>query len=257
MTDYLETVEVILGEFGKYFALLLFSVLTIRLWRRLRWATIDNKRKNLLLACLSGVMACLIGYFSMCHSLSRLYYYYGSKAFDAGNWMSAASLFDTSSMYWEKPDAVGREGICLLFSGKPDTGKRLLETAKSLRGGVNSYFEIYYMGLYYFFLEQPDKAVPLLEIASDNTDYRWNAIKFLSVIDLEKKRPDDARLLMKHYLQGEVADRDEAQAYVMVSFDLLEGKKKEAASILVRFPSADLLPFWKPRFETLRAKTQN
>jgi hypothetical protein len=186
-----------------------------------------------------------------------LYYYFGTKAFDADNLLPASSLFQTSFTYWKNADALGREGICLLLADKPDQGMRLLEEARALRKGGSSSFEQFNEGLYYFFHEQPDKAVPLLEASSAKAGYQWNVARLLSVIALEKNRPDDAERLMKPYSQAEVEDGDYSHAYVAASLKLLEGKKAEARSIIDRFPSGKLSPFWKPRFEKLQAKTQN
>ena len=44
--DYVETTKVILGETAKYFALLMFSVLAIRLWRRLPRIAADKRGKT-------------------------------------------------------------------------------------------------------------------------------------------------------------------------------------------------------------------
>ena len=40
----------------------------------------------------------------------------------------------------------------------------------------------------------------------------------------------------------------------MASLKLAEGKKAEARAILNKFPTADLSPMWKSRFEKLQAK---
>ena len=253
--DYVDAIKVILGETAKYLALLLFSVLAIRLWRRRSGTAAGKKGQNFLLACLSGAAACGIGYFSIGHSLSLLYYYYGNKAFDAGNYLPAASLFQTSFAYWKNADALGREGICLLLADEPDRGMRRLDEAKALRKGGSSSFEQFNAGMYFFFHEQPDQAVPLLEASSAKAGYQWNVARLLSVIALEKGRPDEAERIMKPYLRAEVKDGDYAHAYVVASLKLREGNQAEARSIIERFPSGKLTPFWKPRFEKLRTKT--
>src|ERR1700690_1231005 len=79
--NYTETTRLVLGEAGKYFALLLFSVLAIRLWRRWTKSPVPNKFNHLLLAGTATVVAAAIGYFSMCQSLGKLYLYYGMSAF--------------------------------------------------------------------------------------------------------------------------------------------------------------------------------
>jgi len=254
--DYVEVTQVILGETAKYFALLLFSVLAIRLWRRLPRMAAGNKGKNIALACAISAAAGGIGYCSVCHSLSLLYYYFGIKAFEADNLLPAASLFRTSSSYWRSADALGREGLCFLLTDRPDQGMRLLDEARTLRKGESSAGEQFYEGLYYFFHEQFDKAVPLLEISSAKADYRWNVTRLLAVIALEKNQPQDAERLMAPFAQVEVGDGDYSHAYVMISLKLHEGKKTEAGLILDRFPASQLTPFWKSRFEKLRAKIQ-
>lgn len=257
IADYSETIQVLLGETAKYFALLVFSVLSIRLWRRLSRTAAANKRSHLILACVASAAACAIGYFSICHSMGRLYYYFGSKAFDAGNLPAAQSLFGTALTFWKNPDAVGKEGICLLLADQPEPAGRLLTEAKVLRGGRSSHFEEFYQGTFYFFHEQPDQAIPLLEASSAFVDYQWNVIRLLSAIALDKNRPDEARRLMQPYAQTEVEAGDYSHAYVAAALKLLDGKMADAKSILDRFPAGDLSPFWKPRFEKLRSKIQN
>ena len=82
--NYTETTAtLVLAEAGKYFTLLLFSVLAIRLWRRWARGPGANKSENLFLACAFTMIAAAIGYFSMCQSLGKLYSYYGMSAFHA------------------------------------------------------------------------------------------------------------------------------------------------------------------------------
>jgi hypothetical protein len=257
MVKYTEGVEVLLGEAGKYLALLLFAVLAIRLWREWSRASAGNKMKYLPLACLASAAAGIIGYFSICHSLSRLYYYYGLKAFDAGNLSSAASLFETSAADWKNADAIGGAGICLLLTDQPDKAMPQLAEAKSLRGGRNSFFEEFYEGTYLFFHGQTDQAIPLLEDASTSEVYEWSVTRLLSVIALEKNRPEDARRLMKPFSQVEIVAGDCAHSYVVAALKLQDGKKAEAKTILDQFPADKLSPFWNPRFDKLRAKLAN
>ncbi len=254
---YAEAMRVVLEEAAKYFALLLFSVLSIRLWRLLPGAQGGQKRNSLLLACFSTVIALAIGFLSVCHSLSLLYYYFGSKAFAAGNLLPAASLFHASSGYWKNANAVGKEGVTWLVIGKSDQGVPLLNTAKSLRGGHNSTFEEFYEGTYYFFQGQLDQAVPLLEAASADPEYQWNVTTLLSVVALDRNQPADARRLMAPYAQVAVADDDNAHAYVAAALALSDGKPADARSILDRFPADRLSTFWQPKFEKLRARLPN
>jgi tetratricopeptide (TPR) repeat protein len=165
ISDYTELVKAALLETAKYFSLLVFAVLAIRFWRR-QCKLASNQRRNFLMACMVTAMAVGTGYFSICHSLSRLYSYYGTRAFDAGNLPSAISLFQTSAGYWKNADALGKQGVCLLLSGRTNEGIQLINQAKSLRPGRLTTFEEFYEGVHYFFQGQTDQAVPLLEAAS-------------------------------------------------------------------------------------------
>jgi hypothetical protein len=156
--NYTETTTLVLGEAGKYFALLLFSVLAIRLWRRWTRSPVTNKFNNLLLAGAVTFAAVAIGYFSMCQSLGKLYSYYGMSAFRANRLPQAFTLFETSSKYWKSADALGQKGVCLLLSGNPDQGLQLIEEAKTRRKGRNVPFEEFYEGLY--FSPGGSKAIP-------------------------------------------------------------------------------------------------
>ncbi|MGA2029106.1 MAG: tetratricopeptide repeat protein [Verrucomicrobiota bacterium] len=255
MGEYTYFIRVLLGEGAKYLLLLLFCVLAIRLWRRQPKLSAGNKRGNLLMACSASVMACGIGYLSICHSLSRLYSYYGMRAFNSGYFLPAFSLFHTSSKYWKSADALGKQGVCLLFLGAPNRGIQLLNEVKTLRKGQNTSFENYYEGLFFYFQEQFDKAVPLLEASSGEIPYRWNVTKLFAVIQLDKNHPEEAERLMKPFIQTEVTDYD--HAYVKASLDLFEGKKAEAKMLVDKFDLESLPPFWKSRFDNLRAKIQN
>jgi tetratricopeptide (TPR) repeat protein len=256
MASYTRWIQVLLGEAGKYFFLLLFSVLAIRLWRRL-FTVAGGKPVNLLLAGAATILAAGVGYFSVRHSLSLLYSGYGERAFDAGNLPAAYSLFQKSSGYWSSADAVGKQGVCLLLSGRSDEGIQRLAGANALRHGRLTPFEEFYEGLYYFFQEQPDRAVPLLERASVDPTYEWSVVKLLAVIALDRNQVADARRLMAPFLQAKVADTDCDHAYVVAALDLVDGKRAEAAALLDRFPPEKLSVFWRPRFEKLRVQVQN
>jgi tetratricopeptide (TPR) repeat protein len=252
---YTVTTELVLAEAGKYFALLLFSVLAIRLWRRWAKSPGANRWENLFLACGFTLIAAAIGYFSMCQSLGKLYSYYGMSAFHANRLPQAVALFEMSSKYWKSADALGQKGVCLLLSGNPDRGLRLIEEAKILRKGRNVPFEEFYEGLYFFSLGQSSNSVPLLEAASADMTYHWSVVKLFAVMELEGNHPADAAELMKPFMQAEVTESD--QAYIIASLKLAEGKKAEAQVILNKFPPQDLSPMWKSRFEKLQAKIKN
>ena len=254
MGDYIVSVKLLLQEAAKYVSLLIISVLAIRLWRRLPKISGPNRRKNFLAACFFSLVACGIGYFSICHSLGWLYSYYGTRAFDSGNFVPAFSLFQTSSGYWKTADALGKQGVCLLLSGRPDEGIKLLDEAKAMRRSQSS-FEQFYEGVHYFFHDQPGRAAPLLEEASADTSYCYKATKLLAIIQLDRNQTAEAARLMAPFL--EVKPEESDQAYIAASFDLLGGKKAAARALLNQFPSGKLPAFWRPRFDKLRAETQN
>ncbi len=243
-----------LGEAGKYFALLVFAVLAIRLWRRWTKTSAADKLKSLLLAFTATVIAVAIGYFSMCQSLGKLYSYYGMEAFRAGRLPQALSLFETSEKYWNSPDAQGQKGVCLLLSGNAQAGLPLIEAAKARRKGTGTSFENFYEGLYYFTQGQAAKSVPLLQAASADQTYSWSVVKIFAVMDLEAGRPEDAAAQMKPFMAVEVTESD--QAFIVASLKLAEGGKNEAQALVDKFDTGNLSPMWKTRFEKLRAKMQ-
>ena len=252
--DYLELIASLLTETAKYFAVLLFSVLAIRLWRRLPKLPGEKKPGNFALACLASTLACGIGCLSLCHSLGLMYSYFGMKAFRSYRLVPALSLFQTSLTYWKSAAAVGGKGVCLLWTGNPDEGIRLLNQAKTLRKGKDSPFEDYYEGLYYFYRDDVTNAAPLLEAASADANYGWGLTKLFAIIQLDRNQPQEARRLMQPFMKVEVTETD--QAYVMASLNLAEGKKAEAQALVDKFSSGDLIPFWKVRFEKLRERIQ-
>jgi hypothetical protein len=246
----------ILCEAAKYTFLLFTLVLAIRFWRRLPKVNAVNKRKNLLFACCCSVLVAGIGYLSVCHSLGSLYFYFGKKAFYAGNLTGAFTLFETSHQYWKSADALGGTGVCLLMQEDQIAGTARLEQAKAFRGGENNAFEQFYEGLQLFFHEQADRAVPLLEASSVESGFRWNVTRILSAISLERNNSAEAVRLMNPYSEVEVKDGDFTHAYVAASLHLLGKEKTKARAILDRFPPNTLSPFWKNRFEKLLEKAQ-
>ncbi len=252
--DYTHLIKLILQESGKCLALLLLAVLAIRLWRRWPKLAGANRQKTLRLAVLMTLTAGATGYLCVSHSLSLLYSTYGMRAFRAGNLGSALLLCHKSEEYWKTADAVGEQGVCLLLLGRATQGARLLDEAKAMRQGQNSAFEQHFEGVFYFLNEEPDKAFPLLKASSGELTYRWDALKILAVMLIERGQISDAADLMKPFLQVEVKDID--QAYVMASLKLSENKQDEAVSVLNRFPTQQLPDFWKARFDKLRARAQ-
>jgi tetratricopeptide (TPR) repeat protein len=252
--NYTETTTLVLGEAGKYFALLVFCVLAIRLWRR--WAKIPASRNagGLLMACTATVLAIVIGCVSMRQSLGSLYSYYGIQAFREDRLPQALVLFETADRNWRKADTLGQRGVCLLMLGDTDRGLALISQARILRKGRGVLFEDFYEGLYYFVKGDIDRAVPLLEAASADDTYHWSVIKIFAVINLDANRVADATRLMQPFLQVEVTEYD--HAYIMASLKFAEGKKAEARAMLDKFHEATLTPAWQRRFEKLRAKLQ-
>jgi hypothetical protein len=250
--NYTETTTLVLGEAGKYFALLLLSVLAIRLWRRWAKSSGSNKFKNLLLAGTATVAAALTGYFSMCQSLGKLYSHYGMSAFHANRLPQAFALFEMSSKYWKTADAIGQKGVCLLLTGHPEQGLQMIEEAKTMRRGLGDSFEEFYEGLYFYSQGQRSNSVPLLQAASADETYHWSVVKLFAVIELDENNPAEAARLMKPYMQIEVTEID--QAYIVASLKLAEGKKAEAQAILNKFPLPELSPTWKPKFEKLQSE---
>jgi tetratricopeptide (TPR) repeat protein len=253
--NYTETTKLVLAEAGKYFALLLFAVLSIRLWRRWAKTSAADKSSSLLLATAVTLIAAAIGYFSMCQSLGRLYSYYGMEAFRAGRLPQALSLFESSAKFWNGPDALGRKGVCLLMSEDSGQGLPLIEEAKARRKGTGTSFENFYEGLYYFNQGQRTNGVPLLEAASADQTYHWSVVKLFAVMELDGNHPDDAATLMKPFMAAEITEDD--QAYIIASLKLADGEKTEAQAILNKFPQGDPSPMWKSRFEKLQARINN
>jgi len=247
-------IKVILGEFAKYFFLLLLSILSIRCWRHLPKTSGTHRRHFLLVGAASTLATVVIGYYSICHSLGRLYSHYGLKAFTAGNIEPAGSLFQSSLRFWPNADAIGQNGVCLLWLGQTNQGLAFIERARVLRGR-NTPFEEYYKGLHFYFHEQFDQAVPLLEDCSRDPAYDWNVTKLFSVINLEKNQPAETRRLMAPFAQVPVEDYD--HAYIAAALDRLDGKTNDAKALVDRFDTTNLPPFWKTRFDKLRSTIQN
>ncbi|MGD0614538.1 MAG: hypothetical protein ABSA69_03735 [Verrucomicrobiota bacterium] len=251
--DYTDLIKLLLGESAKYFLLLLSAVLAIRLWRRLAHLPGPKRWTSLCLAVAVSAASCTIGCFSMKHSLSLLYSHYGMRAFRAGNITSALLLFRQSSHFWHSADSKGREGVCELLLNNSNRGLLLLHNARAERKGRSTPFEQYYQGVFYYFHEQPDQAIPLLEESTEDIICRWYATVLLSAIQIEKNDPITAARLMDPYQGVEVKYCD--HAYVIASLDLWQGKEADARVLLDKYPAKDLTEFWQRRFEKLRRKT--
>ena len=257
MGEYTDLIKVLLGETVKYVFLLLLCVLAIRLWLRLPKLSAGRRWNNVLLASSISGIAGIAGYFSIHHSLSLLDSYYAQRALDLRNWSSGLVLFQRSDQLWHNADAVGGEGVCLLLLGDNRDGVNLIQQARAMRHGRNTPFEDYYEGELYFFDNQPDKAVPLLEGASANPVYFWNVAKMLTIIALDRHQIETARRLMKPFLQVPVEKDEYDHAYIMISFDLLDGKTNEARMLLDEFPPGQVNSFWKSRFARFSTSIQN
>jgi hypothetical protein len=253
--NYLSSVQILLVEFGKYFAVLLLSVLAFRIWRSAVKLPAVTRLKSMVLAGFISLLAIGTGYFSIRNSMGMMYFHYGEQAFNSGQLDQAYSLFDTSAKFWDGADVTGKKGVCVLLSGNTDFGEALLEKAKTMRHGNNSSFELYHEGLYYLISNQTKKAVPFLSAVSADPAYHWVVLKYFAALDLDAGYPQDAAELMKPYLQASVTEGD--QAYILAVLKVAAGKPDEAKALLDKFSASDLPPFWKSRFEKLQSQIKN
>jgi hypothetical protein len=249
---YTQLVQVFLAEAGKYFVLLLFAVLAIRLWRRWSASPMARRSSNLALALTTTALTVVIGYFSMCQSLGKLNLHYGMEAFHAGRLPQAMTLFEASGKFWPGADAAGAKGVCLLLMGAPEPGQDLIEKARAMRHGHGTAFEDFYDGLYYSLQGQTTKAIPLLEVAGADPLYQWSVIKIFAVMELDAGRMAEAADQMKQFMTAEVTEYD--QAYIIASLNLAGGKTNEAVAVLEKFPADTLTPAWQTRYEKLQAQ---
>jgi hypothetical protein len=253
--NYSEKIQFFLGEAGKYFALLLFCVLAIRLWRRWTKIPAAHNASGLLWAVMVTVAAVIIGYYSMRHSLSSLYSYYGMQAFRAERLPQALSLFDTAEKNWPNADTVGKKGVCLLLLGDVDTGLAMISQARAMRKGKGAPFEDFYEGLYHFTKGETRLAVPLLQASSVDDTYRWSDIKIFAVMELDENRVTEAAKQMSPFMQAPVTDTD--QVYIMASLKMAAGQKAEAQMLVDKFDATNLPALWQNRFEKLRKQLKN
>jgi hypothetical protein len=255
LLNYSANVLVILTEGGKYFFLLLLSILAIRLWRRWSRVSSAGKASGLALACLVSVLAALTGYVSVRHSLARMDAYFGMKAFYDGHLPQALSLFEASERNWADADTLARRGVCLLLLGAGEEGLAVLKQARDLRHGEGTSFEFMYEGLYRFGQGDAPGATRFLRAAAKDATYRWTATKTLAVIELDQDQVAAAAEDMKPFMQIDVTDFD--QAYVLACLKLAAGNKAEARTLLNQVPAGDLGPSWNRRLEKLRARLQD
>lgn len=251
--NYARLIEVFLGEAAKYLLLLLFTVLAVRLWRHVPHTSGARRQKSVVFALVITFLAAAIGYGSIRHSLGRLNLHYGMDAVTSGNVTSALGLFQSSAREWKSADAIGGEGICLLLMGQTNIAFQMLDESRAMRH-AHSKFEDYYEGIYFFYHGQWNDAVPLLESASTELDYRWNITELIAVIELEKGDPRNAGDLMKPYQAAPVVDYTEA--YILASLDVRSGDKSKAKALMQEYDSTNVPPFWKSRLDKLNAELQ-
>lgn len=251
IANYTDNVTLVLTEAVKYFFLLVFCVLAIRLWRRWARRPAPKDAVGLLIAVAVTLLALAIGGFSMRQSLGSMYSYYGMKTFRDGKLPQALALFETADGYWHTANTTGQKGVCILLLGDADKGRELLAQARTWRK-ADSQFEDFYEGVYLFTKGDTDHAIPLLQAASTADDYHWSVVKIFSVMYLEANRAADAGKLMQPFMQAEVTEPD--QAYILAGLKLADGKKAEARALLDKFPAASLSPMWQSRYEKMRAQ---
>ena len=253
--NYTAGTQLVLVETGKYFALLLFCVLAIRLWRR--WAKIPAARNagGLLTAGAATVMVGVIGCVAMRHSLGSLYSYYGMQAFREQRLPQARLLFETAVRNWRNANTLGQQGVCLLLLGEADRGLALIAQARALRNGRGAPFEDFYEGLYLFNQGDVRAAIPLLQASSTDDTYRWSVTKLFTVMALDENHVAEAAERMKPFREAEVTEFD--QAYIVASLELADGNQPGARALLEKFSRAGLSPRWQARFEKLRGQLRD
>jgi hypothetical protein len=255
LINYSADVLLILTEGAECFAILVLSILAIRLWRRWSRGSSAGKASNLVLACLITVLAALTGYVSMRNSLARMDSYFGMKAFYAGHLPQALSLFEASERNWASADTMARRGVCLLYLGEGGEGLSVLKQARDLRRGEGTSFEFIYEGLYRFEQGDAPGAIRFLRAAAKDDTYRWTATKTIAVIELDQDQVAAAAEDMKPFMQVEVSEFD--QAYVLASLKLAAGNKAEARTLFNKIRASNLGPRWDGRFEKLSARLQD
>jgi tetratricopeptide (TPR) repeat protein len=254
--SYTEKMQLFLCEASKYFALLLFCILAIRLWRRWTKVSAAHNANGLLWAVAATVLAVVIGYCSVRQSLASLYSYYGMQAFRAVRLTQALSLFDMAEKNWRDADTLGQKGVCLLLLGDVDNGLAMISQARAMRKGRGTPFEDFYEGLYHFTKGETHMAVPLLQASTADDIYRWSVIKIFAVMELDQNRVADVAEQMKPFMQADVTELD--QAYIMASLKLAAGQKAEAQALVDKFAATNNLPaLWQGRFEKLRKQLKN
>jgi membrane protein insertase Oxa1/YidC/SpoIIIJ len=255
ISQYAFFVKVLLAELGKYFALLLFTILAIRFWKNARRVSAAKKTKAYVFAVVATVIAGGIGYASFRHSMSRLYFYYGMVAFESGNVPSALSLYQTSAHYWQNADAIGGVGVCVLRLNNGDAGDQLLAAARRMRKGEGTPFEEFNQGVYDFATGKYAAAVPLLESSASDPQYEWRVTKILCMITLETNGVPLAADLMKPFAAMEVSEPD--HAYINARLELAGGHTNEARMLVEKFDTTNCPPLFKVRLDNLRAQLNN
>jgi hypothetical protein len=251
IASYTSDVTLILTESAKYFVLLVFCVLAIRLWRRWARSSASKDKAGFFCALAATLLALAVGYFSMRQSLGSMYSYYGMQAVDSRRLPQALSLFTTADSYWHTADTTGQKGVCIMLLGDPVEGRALIAQARAMRKG-DSQFEDYYEGVFLFTTGDANQAIPLLEFAGSDANYHWNIIKIFALINLDAGRMADVTRLMQPFMQADVTEPD--QAYIVAAIKLAEGKNAEARALLDKFPATNLTPMWEARYKKLRTE---
>ena len=246
--DYNEWIRVAIGEGGKILILLLLVVFCIRLWKRMTGAR--RTVRGVLVACALTAATIAAGYWGTCHSLSRLYSFYGDDAFNESRCGSAVLLYQTSNQYWRRADTVGKLGVSLLLLGQPTPAQRLLTEAKSMRGGVASHQECFFQGLYWFLNDRPAVAVSLLERSRGDVQFQWKSVKLLSIIAIDQGRISEVVGLMEPFRRAKVEEGD--HAYIQACLLVHEGRKNAAWQMIQPYVPDQFPKFLLPRVERLR-----
>jgi hypothetical protein len=248
--SYAELTTLVLAESAKYFLFLLLVVLAVRLWRRFVKLPGAARRVNLILALIFTVLAAGTGYFSIRHSMSRMYYHFGMNAFHDAHLDPAFSLFDSSWSSRPNADALGAKGVCLLMSGHPDAGIAFINQAREMRG-KGAPFEDFYLGLVYFYSGDETNAIPRLQSAANDPDFTWDITKIFAVIQLDHGLTNGAAKLMQPYLAADVTEPD--HAYIVARLKQVDGKRDEAQALVDKFGSREMTPFWRARYAKLKS----
>ncbi|MBF0406909.1 MAG: hypothetical protein HQM10_06125 [Candidatus Riflebacteria bacterium] len=245
--NYIGLVNLFIAEAAKFLLVVISSVICGKIWRFLL-RNRDFSTQTVLIATLFTIFSLASTYCCIKHSLSRLYYYYGNQAFENENFASAANLFADSLSHWKNIEIRGKLGVVLLFLNQEKAGLALLRETQRERGSA-ALFEQFHEGLYFFLKDEPLKAIPLLEKASENGEYRMQIVRIFSIIQLDKGNLNEALRLYSPIRQTPVENFD--QALIMLSILALEGNISEAKKLFQQYFSENMPSFWKKRYSRM------